>query len=136
MKVVINKCYGGFSLSDAGMVRYATLKGLTLCQEVGPFSYTTHWTVPKEERENQDTFFTLSMEERIASNKKMDKQTISSRDFARNDPILVQVVEELGAVAGGACASLGIVEVPDDAAWEVEEYDGMEWIAEVHRTWS
>ncbi len=28
-----------------------------------------------------------------------------------------------------------IVEIPDDVDWEVMEYDGMEHIAEKHRTW-
>jgi hypothetical protein len=25
--------------------------------------------------------------------------------------------------------------VPDGVEWTVEEYDGREWVAEVHRTW-
>jgi hypothetical protein len=32
-------------------------------------------------------------------------------------------------------AELKVVESPDDVEWEIEEYDGIEWIAEVHRTW-
>jgi hypothetical protein len=28
-----------------------------------------------------------------------------------------------------------VVEIPDDVNWQVEEYDGMEHIAEKHRTW-
>lgn len=135
MKVVINKCYGGFSLSDAGMVHYAALKGLTMYPEEGKFGFTTYWTVPKAERENQDNFQSLSMEERVESNKRISTQAISCRDIARDDPVLVQVVQELGAKADGACAQLSIVEVPDDVAWEVDEYDGKEWVAETHRTW-
>jgi hypothetical protein len=27
------------------------------------------------------------------------------------------------------------VDIPDDVKWEIEEYDGNEWVAEVHRTW-
>lgn len=134
-KIVINICYGGFSLSDAGMVRYAALKGLTLYPEVEQFGYTTHWTVPKEGRENQKDFYHLSLEERRASNERRSKQSINCRDFARDDPVLVQVVQELGRAADGACAELSIVEVPDDVSWEVEEYDGKEWVAETHRTW-
>jgi hypothetical protein len=29
-----------------------------------------------------------------------------------------------------------VIEIPDDVEWEVEEYDGLEWVAEKHRTWS
>jgi hypothetical protein len=28
-----------------------------------------------------------------------------------------------------------VVTIPDDVAWTIEEYDGNEWVAEVHRTW-
>ena len=27
------------------------------------------------------------------------------------------------------------VSIPDDVEWQIEEYDGMEWVAEAHRTW-
>ena len=52
----------------------------------------------------------------------------------RNDPILVKVVEQLGDKANDKYANLVVVEVPDDAAWHVAEYDGNEWVAE-GRTW-
>jgi len=30
---------------------------------------------------------------------------------------------------------LRIIEIPDGVEWQIEEYDGDEWIAEKHRTW-
>ena len=30
---------------------------------------------------------------------------------------------------------LGIVEIPDGVEWEIEEYDGDEWVSEKHRKW-
>lgn len=53
----------------------------------------------------------------------------------RTAPELIQVVEELGNKANGTYAKLVIVEVPDDAIWTIEDYDGMETIEEVHRVW-
>ena len=38
--------------------------------------------------------------------------------------------------ANGNHANLKIVEIPGDVKWHVEEYDGNEWVAEDHRTWS
>jgi len=48
---------------------------------------------------------------------------------------LIAVIEELGEEANGRCAEIAIVEIPDDVEWEVDEYDGKEWVAEIHRTW-
>ena len=54
----------------------------------------------------------------------------------RDDPYLVQLVREMGDAANGPCSELKIVEIPADVVWDIEEYDGVEWIAERHRTWS
>jgi hypothetical protein len=56
-------------------------------------------------------------------------------DLQRDDPALVQTVLELGTAANGQYAKLKVVTIPDDVIWTIEEYDGMEWIAEAHRTW-
>lgn len=53
----------------------------------------------------------------------------------RDDPILVRVVNELGRDADGHSAELKVVEIPAEVNWTIEEYDGSEWVAEVHRTW-
>jgi len=58
------------------------------------------------------------------------------RTVARDDPYLVKIVRELGATANGGYADLKIVEIPGDVKWCINEYDGNEWIAEEHRTWS
>lgn len=60
-------------------------------------------------------------------------------DIPRDDPILIRIVEEIGLPqASGEYASLAIVEIPDDVpddGWEINEYDGVEWVAEKHRKW-
>ena len=56
-------------------------------------------------------------------------------DVARDDPVLVAVVRELGVDADTRYAKLKIVEVPYGVDWTIEEYDGVEWVAEKHRTW-
>ena len=57
------------------------------------------------------------------------------RDIARDDPVLVELVESMGSTADGKYARLKVVEIPDDVDWTIQEYDGMEWVAEAHRTW-
>lgn len=58
-----------------------------------------------------------------------------SKPLLRNDPDLVAVVESLGAQAAGPYARLKIVEVPDNVIWFIQDYDGIERVAEVHRSW-
>jgi hypothetical protein len=53
----------------------------------------------------------------------------------RSHPSLIKVVEELGEAANGLCADLQVIEVDEDAINpRIENYDGMEWVAE-GRTW-
>jgi hypothetical protein len=111
-KVVINACHGGFGLSEKALFRYAELAGINLIGELSSFTTLYYRDEVKDEnifRENQ---------------------------IDRDDPHLIQVVEELGNEASGNFAKLKIVEIPEDVQWEIEEYDGWEWVAEVHRTWS
>jgi hypothetical protein len=58
------------------------------------------------------------------------------RDIPRDDELLVRLVEELGDKANGQCAELKIVEILEGVDWYIQEYDGLEWVAEHHRTWS
>ena len=58
------------------------------------------------------------------------------REIPRDDSVLVSIVETLGERANNSYSRLSVVEIPDDVAWQIEEYDGCEWVAEVHRTWS
>ena len=52
-------------------------------------------------------------------------------DILRNDSVLVEVVETLGDKASGIYSKLKVVEIPDDVTdWRIEEYDGLEHIAE------
>ena len=60
---------------------------------------------------------------------------IDESEVPRHHPLLIQVIEELGEDANGACAQLKIVEIPSDADYMIDEYDGFEHIAEKHRTW-
>ena len=116
MKVVINKCYGGFGLSHEAVVKYAHLSGLTLISEQRESSVIQYnYYIASENGKNE--FFHDSL-------------------IARNDPNLIKVIEQLGPLASGRFSKLNIVEIPDDIEWSVEEYDGNEWVAEKHRIWS
>jgi len=57
-------------------------------------------------------------------------------DIPRDCVHLVATVKALGEEADTRYSDLKVVEIPDDVEWHVGEYDGMEWVAEAHRTWS
>lgn len=113
-KIVINRCYGGFGLSHQAVMRYAELKGINLVFRTGEFLGTVHYY--KDEIKEENYFF-------------------DRMDIERTDPALIQVLEEMDDKANGVHSRLGVVEVPDGIQWTIEEYDGSEWVAEVHQTW-
>lgn len=51
----------------------------------------------------------------------------------RTNPKLIQAVETLGKDASGKYSLLKVVDIPDDIEFTIENYDGLEWIAEKHR---
>jgi hypothetical protein len=141
MKIVINRCYGGFGISHEGMMRYFEIKGWQVWPEQGGgyFKHWTYWTVAPEDRPESkegDAWYAMSMKDRQAYNKAHSELTVYQRDVPRDDPALVQMVEELGEKANGEHAKLAIVEIPDGVKWDIAEYDGMERVEEKHRSWS
>jgi len=139
MKVVINKCYGGFNLSS---------KALFKLQDLG--SQFVRVMEPEEYYGKGKKYARRTWEERFKKDK--EEQGSFGCPIIRNDkiliddykyngskpracPLLVQVVEEIGEESYGGCAELKIVEIPDDIDFEIEEYDGMETVSERHQTW-
>jgi len=54
----------------------------------------------------------------------------------RSNPKFIAAIEKVGLEkSSGTCAELVIVDIPDDIEFEIDDYDGMETIRELHRTW-
>ena len=112
-KVVVNACFGGYGLSHEAVMRYAELAMINIIRVEGEIKSICHYY---KDVVSDDTYFSID-------------------DIERDDPLLVQVVEELGEKADGDHAKLRIADVPDDVIWYIDEYDGSETVSEVHRTW-
>ena len=127
-KVVYNNCYGGFGLSKEACQRYWDIKGQQVWIEQNPefisLDMFNVWLVSPEERLEKGEWSSMSLTERMAYNKAYSKQTWYHNNVDRHDPVLVQVVEELGKKAGGNYAELAIAEV--DGPYRIDEYDGFE----------
>ena len=113
--VVINSCHGGYGLSQEAELLY--LKR----------SLTDYTTQDLESRFDTERYGPLIL---------VNGKIWYSSDIPRDDPVLVSVVRELGDRANGNFAELKVVEIPASVDWQIDEYDGREWIAEVHRTWN
>lgn len=132
-KVVINADFGGFSLSPLALeMYYKRARGL---EEVYWFEYDFSTESFTRVERDSDALVLLAYDIPNPDSNK-DEGALSPRDIPRDDPALVAVVEELGSQkAGGRHANLRVVEVPDDVKWHIAEYDGLEHVAEDHRSW-
>jgi len=128
MKIVINKCYGGFGLSDKAFERYLELKGIKWVEKD-----RCYFTIPIKEYDKKSEESLKKYGDYRGVNDK--GYCLSVYDINRDDPMLIKVVEELGEEANDIFSNLEIVEIPDGVDWEIEEYDGMESIHEKHRVW-
>jgi len=108
-KVVINNCFGGFSLSATAWALLAERKGGVLHTRESAWG-TTHYIVMPDGAE------------------------IYNMHIERDDVDLVAVVEVLGTnAASSEDSQLEIVTLPDDVTqWFIDEYDGEEILREGH----
>ncbi len=137
MKVVLNKCFGGFGLSEEAQQLYAKKSGFEL------FFYKQ----TEYEHQNGKRLFERADGNEVFSNAyKMDLGDSFSNapddsywyygDIERTDKLLIEVVEELGSEkASNSFSELEVVEIPDGIEWGIDDYDGIESIHEAHRSW-
>ena len=143
MKYAINKCYGGFSLSNEALRRLFEIDPKAC--EVTPwreyYGVTGHtkckYSVSEEEarrkleedmtRTGSRIFLPL-----VTVGTKGNESIVSFDRYgleSRCNPALIQVIEELGEAANGGCAELKIVDVPHEPeSLELDEYDGIETV--------
>jgi hypothetical protein len=116
MKIAINRQHGGFGLSDEAFEALLRRKGIEFEKTENQFGSSDYYA----KGHGAD-----------------DKHFLSHYEYhePRNDPDLIAVIEEFGDRASSWTASLKIVEIPDDVEWQIDDYDGLEWVAEKHRTW-
>lgn len=99
--VVYNACYGGFSLSDEAHEAYLLRKDIPFTKAESPYGRSHFY---RDE----------------------DGVCIDSRDIPRDDPVLVEIVTELGSKANGECARLQSCYLSAGTCYRIDDYDGME----------
>ncbi len=113
MKVVINTEFGGFGLSSDAIEKILYLKNIEWEKQEDEYEYVTYYQLGHLDSVDH----------------------ILKTDWKRQDPDLVLVVEELGKLANARFSDLVVIEIPDNIDWYISCYDGIEHVAEVHRTW-
>lgn len=149
MKIAINECYGGFSLSPLAVKELAKMRNKE-CYFFEMELFTEKYkSISIEQAEKSKCWFAYSvpnpqdykLTERgldgsyTDANKRSEEISLNNRPCNRDDKDLIFIIENLGEKANGIFAKIKIVEIPDDIEYTIEEYDGREWIAEKHRTW-
>jgi hypothetical protein len=126
MKIILNKCFGGFDVSRKAYELY--------CKKIGKTAYFygldyDNDCYVRELQEESLIFYCLTKdygntvaEEDI--NWKEDHLNLNRSH--REDSVLIEVVEELNSAANGICANLKVVEIPDGTYYEIDDYDGRE----------
>ena len=143
MKIVINRTYGGFSLSPLAIKEYLKLKGKEAYFYDMQFQGKEAIYTKIDNFTGKELFlncFTKDFGSRFKDKDMTESEYeiyhFSGNDISRTDEDLIKIIEQLQEKANTICSKLKIVEIPDDVDWEIEEYDGLEWVSEKHRTWN
>ncbi len=137
VKIVTNRCYGGFGLSQEAQDMYAEAKNFKIYR-YQQTKYKHKDSIDEYTKVKDKDMFVYTLKEDlgdIINNFPARVEWFTEYDINRDDPELVQIVQELGEKANGNFAELEITEIPEGVNWEIEEYDGQEWVAEVHQRW-
>lgn len=148
MKIVINSCYGGFSLSSEALLWMYERGAKYLATPVDKYwpperrvrdadrvtgyehclkEWREYLSTPKRTRREPVFLIAFTPDEKFVLS--------GCRDIERNAALLIECIQELGKKANGSCASLKIVTIPDGTDYVIEEHDGLEHVAEKHETW-
>lgn len=134
MKLVINKRYGGFGLSDAAyekLIEWGVPTRAYIESERGEDGLCH-----EEPANDGEVIFDNNLASpggRVTSDRYWECWTGAKEN--RSHPLVVRVVEELGEAANGSLARLRVVEIPDGTEWVLDEYDGIETVHETHKSW-
>lgn len=136
MKVILNKCYGGFSVSPKVYELYAKAIGKKT------YFYNMQYSdgIVKYIKTDEPTFFSSCFlrdyGDVVQENEiNWTKENLHIDGDYREDEKLIKIIEELGEDANTQYSNLKIVEIPDGMQYVIDDYDGIETLHEDVETW-
>jgi hypothetical protein len=154
MKVIINKCYGGYGFDPFTIQKYADAKNVKLYWYER--DYGNSCVFPRErfvkttiEKINADESLHMGYYSMIKDmgeylvfdwNKEDYDDVLGKYLFkfpeeseSRTDSVLIEIIEKYGKLNTHGCHNPQVIEIPDGVEWTVNDYDGMETLVEKYR---
>lgn len=138
MKVILNKCYGGFGFSRKAYEMYAEKHGFKVYMYKTK-EITKDGTLLRKVHGTDDSgfgwYFMKDFGDEFIPSKADWGEMLYLREEHREDPVAIEIVEKLGKEANGSCADLVVVDIPDGLDYVIDDYDGIETLHEKVQTW-
>ncbi len=148
MRVVVNRKYGGFGISDEAILKLIEMKSPLIHEQTLKEHFGNKADIEKELNESYSgkkrwvPFKNGFIHDQMTGGYCLIKgKTVyafnpwGDRKILRTHPDLIKVVEQMGEKSWGWAARLVIVDIPDGIEWDIDDYDGMETVEEAHRSW-
>lgn len=140
-EVVINRCFGGFGLSDLAYEELIKL-GIPAVKHIKEKRNPKTGLYDMKEKKNEGK---VIFDRRLSIGEGFGNDEAHIKSFGRywecfinkerENPLLIKVVKKLGIKANGNFAELTIIKIPFNVKYIISDYDGMESIEEEHKSW-
>ena len=138
MKIILNKSFGGFRASYAAHKLYAKKKyGI---DEIFAYKWEMDGYYKTDKTDCIFMFYAVKDLGDFISHKDVSKvsEFFDLSSYEREDPVFVEVVEELGTeAASGTYAELVVVDIPEEVAKDyiIDDYGGIETLYKRVQKW-
>lgn len=136
MKIMLNKCYGGFGFSyDFWLRYYKEVKNIELYIYKREYDYGDIMIYKKvSEIEKRSSFFSSIILSSVDLGDRVNQDSLYNSEFIispsarelREDKNAIRIFEENPELYNGWAANIVVVDIPDGMKYTISDYDGIE----------